>query len=157
MCPELMTLENKETERYIQGLPERIKENVTSSKPTNLHDVINMARELVEQAIQAKSTRIREYKKRRWEEHQGSNSNRNHNIHHQQQNRRQEGAKAYTTAPAERKGYLGTRPLCNQCNLHHGGQCPPKCKNCKRIGHQTRDCWSKTHAADKPPTTNDNA
>nr|GEY41206.1 hypothetical protein [Tanacetum cinerariifolium] len=73
---------------------------------------------LFEQAIQAKSIRIGESNKRRLEEHQGSNSNRNHNIHHQQQNRRQEGAKAYTAAPAERKGYFGTRPLCNQCNLH---------------------------------------
>ncbi|GKB06771.1 hypothetical protein Tco_0835004 [Tanacetum coccineum] len=132
MCPELMTHEKKKTERYIRGLLEIIKANVTSSKPTNLHNVINMARELVEQAIQAKSTRIGEYKKRRWEEHQGSNNNRNHNIHHQQQNKRQKGAKAYTTAPTERKGYLGTRPLCNQCNLHHDGQCPPKYKNCKK-------------------------
>ncbi|GJZ78070.1 hypothetical protein Tco_0642742 [Tanacetum coccineum] len=87
MCPELVTLEKK-IERYIRGTPKRIKANVTSSKPANLNDVINMARELVEQAIQAKSTRIRESNKRRWEEHQGSNSNRNHNIHHQQQNRR---------------------------------------------------------------------
>ncbi|GKB25541.1 hypothetical protein Tco_0864942 [Tanacetum coccineum] len=108
MCPELVTPEKKKIERYIRGLPERIKVNVTSSKPANLHDAINMARELVEQAIQAKSKRIRESNKRRWEEHQGSNNNRNHIIHHQQQNRIQEGAKAYTTAPTERKGYLGT-------------------------------------------------
>ncbi|GKA62537.1 reverse transcriptase domain-containing protein [Tanacetum coccineum] len=55
MCPELVTLEKK-IKCYIRGLPKRIKANVTSSKPANLHDVINMARELVEQAIQAKST-----------------------------------------------------------------------------------------------------
>ncbi|GKD05168.1 putative reverse transcriptase domain-containing protein [Tanacetum coccineum] len=140
MCPELVTHEKKKIERYIRGLSERIKANVTFSKPANLHDAINMARELVEKTIQAKSTRITESNKRRWEEHQGSNSNRNHNIHHQQQKRRQEGAKAYTTAPVEQKGYLRTRPLCNQCNLHHDGQCPPKCKNCKRIDHQTTDC-----------------
>ncbi|GJQ95391.1 putative reverse transcriptase domain-containing protein [Tanacetum coccineum] len=157
MFHELMTPEKKKIKRYIRGLPERIKANVSSSKPTNLHDAINMARELVEQAIQAKSTRIRESNKRRWEEHQGSNNNCNHNIHHQQQNMRQEGAKAYTAAPAELKGYLGTRPLYNQRNLNHDGQCPPKCKICKRIGHQTRDCWSKTHAVNKPPTPNDNA
>ncbi|GJU92016.1 hypothetical protein Tco_1304439 [Tanacetum coccineum] len=82
MCLELVTLEKK-IECYIRGLPKRIKANVTSSKPANLHDVINMARELVEQAIQAKSTRIGESNKRRWEEHQGTNNNRNHNIHHQ--------------------------------------------------------------------------
>nr|GEU98643.1 reverse transcriptase domain-containing protein [Tanacetum cinerariifolium] len=111
----------------------------------------------VEQAIQAKATRIGESNKRMWEDHQGYNGNRNHNIHHRQQNKRQEDGKAYTAAPAKRKGYLGTLPLCNQCNLHHDGQCPPKCKNFKRIGHQTKDCWSKTHVADKPPTGNDKA
>ncbi|GJT45275.1 retrovirus-related pol polyprotein from transposon TNT 1-94 [Tanacetum coccineum] len=88
MCPELVTLEKKKIKRDIQGLSERIKANVTFSKPANIHDAINMARELVEQTIQAKSTRIEESNKRRWEEHQGSNSNRNHNIHHQQQKRR---------------------------------------------------------------------
>ncbi|GJX56328.1 putative reverse transcriptase domain-containing protein [Tanacetum coccineum] len=36
----------------------RIQANVTSSKPASLHDVINMARELIEQAIQVKATRI---------------------------------------------------------------------------------------------------
>ncbi|GJT22794.1 hypothetical protein Tco_0892731 [Tanacetum coccineum] len=157
MCPDLVTLEKKKTERYIRGLPEKIKVNVTSSKPSSLHYAINMARELIEQAIQAKATRIGESYKRKWEDHQRNNNNHNHNIHHQQQNRRQEDVKAFTAALADRKGYLRTRPLCNQCNLHHEGQCPPKCKNCKRIGHQTRGCWSKTNVADKPPTANDNA
>nr|GEW55219.1 hypothetical protein [Tanacetum cinerariifolium] len=122
MCPELVKHEKKKIKRYIRGLSERIKENVTSSKPANLHDAINMAHELVEQPIQAKFTRFGESNKRRWEEHQGSNNNHNHNIHHQQQNRIQEGVKAYIVTPAERKGYFGTRPLCNQCNLHHDGQ-----------------------------------
>ncbi|GKE78973.1 hypothetical protein Tco_1545093, partial [Tanacetum coccineum] len=56
--PDLVTLEKKKTERYIRGLPERVKANVTSSKPTSLHDAINMARKLIEQAIQGKATRI---------------------------------------------------------------------------------------------------
>ncbi|GJX80955.1 putative reverse transcriptase domain-containing protein [Tanacetum coccineum] len=64
MCLDLVTPEKKKIERYIQGLPERVKENVTSSKPASLHDAINMARELVEQAIQAKATRIGESNKR---------------------------------------------------------------------------------------------
>ncbi|GKD76787.1 reverse transcriptase domain-containing protein, partial [Tanacetum coccineum] len=158
MCPELVTPERKKIERYIRGLPEKVKANVTSSKPAiSLHETINMARELVEQAIQAKATRIGESNKRKWEDHQRNNNNHNNNTHHQQQNRRQEVAKAYAAALAERKGYLGNRPLCNQCNLHHDGQCPPKCRKCKRIGHQTRDCWSKTPAADPSPSADANA
>ncbi|GJU08741.1 hypothetical protein Tco_1125171 [Tanacetum coccineum] len=135
MCPDLVTPEKKKIERYIRGLPERVKANVTSSKPASLHDAINMARELIEQAIQAKAARIGESNKIK----------------------RQEAAKAYAAALTERKGYLGNRPMCNQCNLHHDGQCTPKCRKCKRIGHQTWDCWSKTHAADPSPSDDANA
>ncbi|GJS97621.1 putative reverse transcriptase domain-containing protein [Tanacetum coccineum] len=53
MCHELVPTEKKKIERYIRGFPERIKGNITSSKPATLHEAINMARELVEQAVQA--------------------------------------------------------------------------------------------------------
>ncbi|GKE28695.1 putative reverse transcriptase domain-containing protein [Tanacetum coccineum] len=46
MCPELVSSENKKIEKYIRGFPERIKGNITSSKPATLHEAINMAREL---------------------------------------------------------------------------------------------------------------
>ncbi|GKC47850.1 putative reverse transcriptase domain-containing protein [Tanacetum coccineum] len=130
MCPNLVTPEKKKIERYIRGLPEKVKANVTSSKPASLHDAINMARELIEQAIHAKATR---------------------------QNMRQEAAKAYVDAPAGGKVYLRNLPLCNRCKLHHHNQCFVKCKKCKRIGHQTKNYWSKTSAADTPSTTDANA
>nr|GEY61223.1 putative reverse transcriptase domain-containing protein [Tanacetum cinerariifolium] len=60
MCLNLVTTEKKKIERYIQGPSERVKANVTSLKPTNLHDTINMARKLVEQAVQGKAPRISE-------------------------------------------------------------------------------------------------
>ncbi|GJV54755.1 putative reverse transcriptase domain-containing protein [Tanacetum coccineum] len=55
MCPELVSTEKKKIEKYIHGFHERIKGNLTSSKPTTLHDAINMARELVEQAVQGET------------------------------------------------------------------------------------------------------
>ncbi|GKD71929.1 putative reverse transcriptase domain-containing protein [Tanacetum coccineum] len=58
MCPELVSTEKKKIEKYIRGFPEGIKGNVTSSKPATLHDAINMARELIEQGVQAKALRI---------------------------------------------------------------------------------------------------
>ncbi|GKD01418.1 putative reverse transcriptase domain-containing protein [Tanacetum coccineum] len=102
--------------------------NVTSLKPATLHNAINMARELIEQAIQEKATRIRESNKRKWEDHQRNNNNniRNVNTHHQQQNRRQEARKVYIAALAEGRGYAENLPWCNHCNSHHNGQCPPK-------------------------------
>ncbi|GJT05293.1 putative reverse transcriptase domain-containing protein [Tanacetum coccineum] len=51
-------------------------------------------------------------------------------------------AKAYTAGNNERKGYVGPHPLCNKCRYHYVGPCIVKCNNCKRVGHQTRDCRS---------------
>nr|GFC87988.1 putative reverse transcriptase domain-containing protein [Tanacetum cinerariifolium] len=48
----------KKIEKYVHGFPERIKGNITSSKPTTLHDATNMACELVDQAVQGRATRI---------------------------------------------------------------------------------------------------
>ncbi|GJR35778.1 hypothetical protein Tco_1211462 [Tanacetum coccineum] len=44
MCPELVPTEKKKIKKYVRGFPERIKGNITSSKPATLHDAINMAR-----------------------------------------------------------------------------------------------------------------
>ncbi|GKF71293.1 hypothetical protein Tco_0207407 [Tanacetum coccineum] len=108
MCPELVPTKKNKIERYVRGFPERIKGNITSSKPVTLHDAINMAHELVDN-------------------------------YHQQQNRRQETARAYAAAPAEGRGYAGNLPKCNRCNSHHNGQCPPKCPKCQKTGHREKD------------------
>ncbi|GJT68457.1 integrase, catalytic region, zinc finger, CCHC-type containing protein [Tanacetum coccineum] len=126
-----------------KGLPERIQRNVTSSKLVTTHEAIRMAYNLMDQVVRAKATRSNEANKRKWEDHQsGSNNNRNNNRHHQQ-NRRQEAVRAYAIAPVEGKVYAGNLPSCNRCKLHHTGPCTVKCRNCQRIGHQTKDCISK--------------
>nr|GEZ56916.1 hypothetical protein [Tanacetum cinerariifolium] len=139
--------ERKKIEKYVRGFPERIKENITSSKPTTLYDAINMARELVEQVVQGRATRIGESNKRKWEDHQRNtnnnnpNNNRNrNNNYNQQQNRRQETARAYDAASAEGQGYVGNLPKCNRCNFCHNGKCPLKCLKCQRTGHWEKDC-----------------
>ncbi|GJW92001.1 putative reverse transcriptase domain-containing protein [Tanacetum coccineum] len=58
MCPDLVPNEKKKVERYIRGFPKRIKGNITSSKPTTLYEAINMAYELVKQAVQGKAARL---------------------------------------------------------------------------------------------------
>nr|GEU87089.1 hypothetical protein [Tanacetum cinerariifolium] len=45
MCPNMVTPKKNKIERYIRGLPKKVKVNVTSSKPASLHDAINMDRE----------------------------------------------------------------------------------------------------------------
>nr|GEY56145.1 hypothetical protein [Tanacetum cinerariifolium] len=123
MCPDLVLNEKKKIERYMKGFPERIKGNITSARPTTLHEAVDLARELVEQAVQGKAARSSESNKRRWEEHQRNhptNNNNNPNNHNRnrnnnntqyhQQNRRQETARAYAAAPAEGKTYAGNLP-----------------------------------------------
>ncbi|GKF66328.1 hypothetical protein Tco_0192845, partial [Tanacetum coccineum] len=58
-CPAVETTEIQRMEQELwtltlkgDGIEASIKENITSSKPATLHDAINMARELVEQAVQ---------------------------------------------------------------------------------------------------------
>jgi hypothetical protein len=39
----------------------------------------------------------------------------------------------------EQSQYLGTRPKCNKCRLHHEGSCPP-CTKCHKKGHIAKYC-----------------
>nr|GFB82997.1 putative reverse transcriptase domain-containing protein [Tanacetum cinerariifolium] len=50
--------------------------------------------------------------------------------------------RVYTAAYGEKKQYGGSKPLCAKCNYHHDGPCAPKCRNCNKIGHFSRDCRS---------------
>nr|GEV07180.1 putative reverse transcriptase domain-containing protein [Tanacetum cinerariifolium] len=56
MCPDLVPNENKKIERYIKGFLKRIKGNITSARPITLHEAVNLARELVEQANKRQET-----------------------------------------------------------------------------------------------------
>ncbi|GKA12865.1 putative reverse transcriptase domain-containing protein [Tanacetum coccineum] len=149
---------NMKIERYVRGFPERIKGNITSSKPATLHDAINMARELVEQAVQGRATRIGESNKRKWEDHQRNTNNNNHNNHnnnnnnnrnrnnnyHQQQNRRQETARAYAAAPAEGRGYAGRKST--KVKRHFKDKCPKGRNQPNEGAHRRATWWLKIHS-----------
>nr|GEV05374.1 hypothetical protein [Tanacetum cinerariifolium] len=71
--------------------------------------------------------------KRKWEgNHNGSSS--------QQQNKEHKLFRAYTVRLSNKEDYAGNLPWCNTCNFHHIGQYVEKCGNCKRRGHQARNC-----------------
>ncbi|GKB07839.1 putative reverse transcriptase domain-containing protein [Tanacetum coccineum] len=134
-----------------EGFLKRIKGNITSSKPTTLHNAINMACELVEQAVQGRAARVCESNKRKWEDKKrntnNNNPNNNNNNNNRNRNRnvnahyqRQEAARVYMATPTDKRNYAGNAPYCNKCRLHHYDQCPPKCGKCHRIRHPEKDC-----------------
>ncbi|GKA41216.1 hypothetical protein Tco_0733809 [Tanacetum coccineum] len=69
-------------ERYIEGLPLSIKGNVTSSKPVDLHEVIDMAQGLMYQVVQELGENSGD--KQKWNEnhynHNPSNTNNTSNL-----------------------------------------------------------------------------
>ncbi|GJR70698.1 retrovirus-related pol polyprotein from transposon TNT 1-94 [Tanacetum coccineum] len=70
----------------------------------------------------------------------------------QQQNKEHKVIRAHTAGPSNKKGYAGNLPLCNKCKFHHTGLCTAKCGNCKRVGHQTRDCRTPVSRAKQRPS-----
>nr|GEX86734.1 reverse transcriptase domain-containing protein [Tanacetum cinerariifolium] len=59
----------------------------------------------------------------------------NHNRSLSQQNKGHKGSRAHTAWPINKKAYVGSLPLSNQCKFHHSGPCTTKCGNYKKVGH----------------------
>lgn len=150
LCPGGVPDLDKTLEKYIEGLPQSIEGNVTASKPATLDEAMTIAQKLLDREIKRKSTAECNELKRKYDDkrttshgrsrYTGNERDRNYhqtrNSHHHKQNRTQEAAKAYVAA----LGYVGNKPLCNRCKLHHIGPCTIKCVKCQRIGHKTADC-----------------
>ncbi|GKA97784.1 putative reverse transcriptase domain-containing protein [Tanacetum coccineum] len=115
LCPEAVSTEKKKVELYIKGLPDNIKGETTSSRPTVFNEAVRMAHTLMEQKLLAKAERIAEGNKR----------------------------KALTTTQNAGENQTGVASKCNRCGLCHFDQCPPKCNNCGKIGHKDKGCRSK--------------
>ncbi|GJR49311.1 putative nucleotidyltransferase, ribonuclease H [Tanacetum coccineum] len=78
--------------------------------------------------------------------YRNTNTNNRYNNHQPQQNRRQETFRSYAVTPTENNGYIGNRPLCKKCTLHHIGPCTVKCNTCNKVGHLTKNCRNKGSA-----------
>ncbi|GJX06853.1 putative reverse transcriptase domain-containing protein [Tanacetum coccineum] len=74
LCLEMVPTERKKIEAYIRGLTDNIKGTVIGSKPTSLNEAVRMAHALMEQKAQARTERIAEGNKRKWEISQGGNN-----------------------------------------------------------------------------------
>ncbi|GKB26010.1 putative reverse transcriptase domain-containing protein [Tanacetum coccineum] len=60
----------------------------------------------------------------------------------------QETFRSYAVTPTKNNGYIGNRPLCKKCTLHHTGPCIVKCNTCNKVGHLTKNCRNKGPATE---------
>ncbi|GKE60049.1 putative reverse transcriptase domain-containing protein [Tanacetum coccineum] len=153
MCSRMFLEEIDKIEKYIGGLPDMILGSVKASKSKTMQEVIEFTTELMEDKTYAYAERQAERKikydddkthayverqaerKRKYDDISKNNQN--------QQNKRQNAGQAYIAGNSDRKPYAGSKPLCSKCNYNHEGPCPPRCNNCKRVGHLTQDCRSR--------------
>ncbi|GJS52286.1 putative reverse transcriptase domain-containing protein [Tanacetum coccineum] len=137
LCTKMVLEEEDRVEKFIRGLPDKIQGNAIGAEPTRLQDAVPIANNLMDQKLKGYAARNAE-NTRRFENN--SRDNRVQQPPFKRQNGNEQNvARAYTFGNNEKRGYAGPLPYCNNCKLHHEGQCMVKCGNCKRVGHMTRD------------------
>nr|GFC70710.1 hypothetical protein [Tanacetum cinerariifolium] len=135
MCSRMFPKEIEKIEKYISGLLDMILGSVKASKSKTMQEVIEFTTELMEDKTRAYAER-QAYNKRKSEDIARKNQN-------QQPNKRRNTGQAYTAGNGDMRLYAGSRPLCSKCNYNYEGPCLPKCNNCKRVGHLTKDYKSR--------------
>ncbi|GJX42990.1 putative reverse transcriptase domain-containing protein [Tanacetum coccineum] len=63
---------------------------------------------------------------------------------------------AYAERNSDRIPYARSKPLCSKCDYNHEGPCPPRCNNCKKVGHLAKDCRSRAANANNNNHNNNN-
>ncbi|GJW82186.1 reverse transcriptase domain-containing protein [Tanacetum coccineum] len=130
----------KMMEVFIRGLPQSIEGNVTASKPQTLEEAINIAQRLMDQVTKHTPVQVSSDHKRKFDDrrtfnnnnYRNTNTNNRYNNHQPQHNRRQETFRSYAVTPTENNRFIGNRPLCKKCTLHHTGPCTLMCNTCNK-------------------------
>ncbi|GJX23000.1 hypothetical protein Tco_0227445 [Tanacetum coccineum] len=100
LCPEMVPSPNQLLERYIEGLPLSIKGNITSSKPVNLHEAIEMAQGLMYQVVQELGENSGD--KRKWNgNHYNHNPNNTNNTSNLNPNKRPKTARVFSAGQGQ--------------------------------------------------------
>ncbi|GJU74144.1 putative reverse transcriptase domain-containing protein [Tanacetum coccineum] len=139
LCPEMVPNTDRLLECYIEGLPLNIKGNVTSSKPVDLHEAIEMAHRLMYQVVQELGGNSSD--KRKWNgNHYNNNTN---NVGNFNQNKRSETARVFT---AGQSIYTGKLPFCGNLASQRGPETQGgqgsdvNCFGCDEKGHYKNKC-----------------
>nr|GEW35696.1 hypothetical protein [Tanacetum cinerariifolium] len=136
MCTKFIFNETEKVDKYINGLCDNIHGNVMFARPKTLDDAIELANDLMDQKLRTYAERQAENKRKLD----------NNNQAQQQLLKKQNVVQAYAVGTGEKKPYGGSKPLCPKFNYHHDGECAPKCTNCKKVNHLTKDCWHPINA-----------
>nr|GEU92412.1 hypothetical protein [Tanacetum cinerariifolium] len=135
LCPDVVPNEKKKVELYIKGLLDVIQGEITSSRPTMLHEAVRMAHTLMEQQIQAKNKRIAESNKRRWENNnQDGNNNYNNNDNRNNNN---------CSNNNKNRNNRGNYCYNNRHNRYNQRRQDAKCTKFNKIGYKTKDCRAR--------------
>ncbi|GKE76913.1 putative reverse transcriptase domain-containing protein, partial [Tanacetum coccineum] len=124
--------ESDKIEKYVGGLPNMIHGSVVASNPKTMQEATEMA-------IEGMDKRIRTFAERQTKSKRKFEDTSRNTQNQQQQNKRQNTGRAYTTRTGEKKPYGGSKPLCAKCNYHHDGTCALKCHKCNKVSHFARD------------------
>ncbi|GJS28175.1 putative reverse transcriptase domain-containing protein [Tanacetum coccineum] len=143
------TGEIKKTETEMWNLNVKGTDAVKASKPKTMQEAIEFTAELMDDKTHAYAERQVE-KKRKYDDLSNNNQNQ------QQQNKRHNTGQAYTAGNSDRKPHAGSKPLCSKCDYNHEGPCPPRCNNCKKVGHLAKDCRSRPANANNNNRNNNN-
>ncbi|GKC87981.1 reverse transcriptase domain-containing protein [Tanacetum coccineum] len=137
LCTKMFPEEGDRVEKFIGGLFDNIQGNGITAEPMRLQDAIRVANNLMDQKLKGYAARNAENRRR-------LDNNPRDNRVQQPPLKRQDVARDYTVGNNKNKGYARILPLCDKCKVHHHGPCPIRCGNCKKVGHQARDCWAST-------------
>jgi hypothetical protein len=114
LVPYMVNPEPKRIQRYIWGLVPQIRGLVTASKPTSMHDDMDLAGSLADEMVRNGTLgKAQAGDKRKWDNNkQGSSGS---NDYRKPSN----AVKNFVATVPERALYARTQPKCNKCNYHH--------------------------------------
>ncbi|KAF5791261.1 putative nucleotidyltransferase, Ribonuclease H [Helianthus annuus] len=166
LCPTMVTPLDKAIERYIDGLPDSVQDILTGSNPTTLRQAIELSATLTESQIRKnklhrkgdkgkkQSADKEDSKKGQNKKGKDSGSSRGSRKRKASQNYAvtAQANQAAPNQPPAKKPYLGSAPLCNQCNSHHQPQYQCRfCTNCGKSGHLADVCrFAQNRAVQNP-------
>ncbi|GKA76817.1 putative reverse transcriptase domain-containing protein [Tanacetum coccineum] len=114
LCPEMVPNADRLLERYIEGLPLNIKGNITSSKPVDLHEAIDMAQGLMYQVVQELGENSGDKRKWNGNHYNPNNTNNTSNLN---PNKRLETARVFLAGQGSYAGKCGKKG-------HYKNKCP---------------------------------